>query len=399
MKTVFIVGASSGINVGDNLFFECALRDFTNEDPDLRFAIPARNPDWFARYLNQYSVELIPIRNSDLFLRPFSTLFRALKAMQHSDLVIIMAGMYYDWALFDPRQNSLLLFPILVAAARILRTPIGSYCAGVGPIHTRLGQHLIRCVFNALTFIILRDETSERVLRTIGVTRPPTFVTVDPAVDIAPADDETINDMLASNDVPTGGVLVGLSVNYLMDAMMRPNNRLDESRFVEIMGSVADTIVEDFDATVVLMVMCSRDADVTEKIQRRMAHRRNVRSIRLHTRYAPSEIAGIISRLDAMIGMRLHSVVISTATGVPTIAISYAPKVQSYMEMVEQTNYVVELSQLTSENMCSKFRELWVCKESVRESLVSRIAELKSLSNSAKIAMRYSKGKQTEGAR
>ncbi len=394
MKRIFIVGASSGTNVGDNLFFECILRDFENEEPEVMFTIPARNPDWFAKYLSQYSIEIIPIRNIDLLLKLPLILVRAVKAMYSSDLILITAGMYYDWSLFNPRQNTLFAFLIFVAIAKMLRRPIGAYCAGVGPICTRLGKYLIRFIFNALTFIILRDKTSESLLQTIGVTKPPIFVTIDPVVNVIPTDEETTSHILVSNGIPRSNVKVGVNINYLMDAMAKPDSRWNESEFIEVIASAADSIVEDFQAVIIFIVMCSDDIDMTEKIQCKMTHKKGSTLLRLYTGYTSSEIAGIISKLDAMIGMRLHSVVIATAMGVPTIAVSYAPKVQSYMEMLEQGKHVLQLNELSSEKLLGKFQELWLSRDSIREALVSKIAELKLLNNSVKIAINYSRNRK-----
>ena len=54
------------------------------------------------------------------------------------------------------------------------------------------------------------------------------------------------------------------------------------------------------------------------------------------SRYNPEEIIGIISRLDLLIGMRLHSLVFAAVAAVPMVGLEYDPKILSFLNLVKQ---------------------------------------------------------------
>ena len=57
-------------------------------------------------------------------------------------------------------------------------------------------------------------------------------------------------------------------------------------------------------------------------------------------------IFSLLSASEMLVGMRLHSLILSTISGVPFVPISYCGKVKSYLELVEMDNFYLNVEDL-----------------------------------------------------
>lgn len=61
------------------------------------------------------------------------------------------------------------------------------------------------------------------------------------------------------------------------------------------------------------------------------------KTVLIPNRYLPSEILGTMGLMDVNVGVRLHALVFSALMNVPTIGISYEPKIDGFLEMINMT--------------------------------------------------------------
>ena len=61
------------------------------------------------------------------------------------------------------------------------------------------------------------------------------------------------------------------------------------------------------------------------------------KTVLMPNRYLPSEILGTMGLMDVNIGVRLHALVFSALMNVPTVGISYEPKIDGFLEMINMT--------------------------------------------------------------
>lgn len=59
---------------------------------------------------------------------------------------------------------------------------------------------------------------------------------------------------------------------------------------------------------------------------------------------------GLLSRMRAVVSMRLHGLVFSAGQGVPLVGICYDPKVSAFLDYIEQDNYL-QFEDLKEERM------------------------------------------------
>ena len=54
----------------------------------------------------------------------------------------------------------------------------------------------------------------------------------------------------------------------------------------------------------------------------------------------PGEAMAVLGRMDLVFGLRLHSLILTAAQGVPVVGVDYDPKIRGFMELVGQGDLV-----------------------------------------------------------
>ena len=65
----------------------------------------------------------------------------------------------------------------------------------------------------------------------------------------------------------------------------------------------------------------------------------------------PEMAIGIFKRVDMVLGVRLHAVLLASSMATPVVAIAYEQKVHGLMQRLDLQDYVVDLFSLNSEDL------------------------------------------------
>lgn len=212
----------------------------------------------------------------------------------------------------------------VIHLARSLRKPVMVYAQGIGPVRGRLGKALIPRVLNGVSLITARDEESAQLLRSLGVTRPPIFVTADASLALEPA--SAVEPAPAGEDgpmdVPPGrGPLIGLALRSWHEGVDVPG-----------LAALADLLASRLGARLVFLPMHRPgDREVAEAVLVRMRTPGTILDRTSH----PRRLLALLSRFDLVIGMRLHALILAAIAGVPMIGLSYDPKIDNFLRSLE----------------------------------------------------------------
>jgi colanic acid/amylovoran biosynthesis protein len=88
---------------------------------------------------------------------------------------------------------------------------------------------------------------------------------------------------------------------------------------------------------------------------------------------SPGLLKAICGRLDLFIGTRMHSNIFATAMTTPTFAISYQPKTDGIMRMLDMERWKAPIAEITADSLRARLAELWSERASVRAHLAERI--------------------------
>jgi N-acetylglucosaminyldiphosphoundecaprenol N-acetyl-beta-D-mannosaminyltransferase len=244
-----------------------------------------------------------------------------LKELKNSDAFILGGGgLIQD----STSIRSLLYYLFLIISAKILKKKVILLGQGIGPVRNK---YLLKWALKGVDLITVRDERSLKELTEIKAKPRKLVMTADLSFMMAPPDKENSKKILGSAGIKkTKSRLIGIS--------LRPpvKGKNIEAKY-KAMASLCDHLILHKDSQVVFLIFnYPDDLNVTSKVMGMMKYPANV----VLRQLIPAEMLDVISGLDAVIGMRLHSLIFSAIAKVPGFGLSYDPKVESFQRQTGQ---------------------------------------------------------------
>ena len=235
--------------------------------------------------------------------------------------------------------HSIFYYLGVVKMAQLLGKKTMFIAQGIGPLSLPRSRKLVAAVANKLDAITVRDPDSAQLLRQIGVTRPPIEVTADPALLLSDP-----------NNYPRNGNRFGVA--------LRP------WRGQDTLGTeVADACFHSLagKGPVLLPMQDASDRSIARQFEEKwlsLSGPENAASYGITNRGLPS-LLSIIAGCDMMVGMRLHALILAAAAGVPSVALSYDPKVAAFMQATGQSDAVYDLNAPDLNRLAAQTARVW----------------------------------------
>ncbi|NPV29909.1 MAG: polysaccharide pyruvyl transferase CsaB [Firmicutes bacterium] len=230
----------------------------------------------------------------------------------------------------------------IVLLARLLGKPVIYYAQGVGPIRTRFGRWLTRVVSNRVELITVRDQASREDFLSMGVTRPPIVVTADPALALSPGqvDPEPGEALLADLRAGSEGKGQEKGQNPAPPEEKGRRRRLgialrdwqDCCRYKREVAAAADRLVREGWEVVLIPFHFPVDLQVCQEVCWLMQEP----ALLVRSKLSVETLFSLLSRLDLVLAMRLHALIMASVMRTPCVGISYDPKVERFLELTGQ---------------------------------------------------------------
>lgn len=193
----------------------------------------------------------------------------------------------------------------IMGMARLAGRPYVVHAQGLGPLRRAANRALAAAALRGAAHVSLRDRASIALARDIGVRRE-TDLAPDPAL------------ALRTTAVERGDAIVVAVRSWRgrLDHLEPIRRALDDLASAHPIRALPMQLPTDREAASTVIAGVAR-AEVVE---------------------APSidALLSVIGSAHAVIGMRLHALVLAAAAGVPAVAISYDPKVDAFAEQAGQ---------------------------------------------------------------
>ena len=262
---------------------------------------------------------------------------------QASDLMVLGGGgLFQDQQEFDsaailtPAHGGMTYWAGFALLSHLVDKPLAIYGAGVGPLSTEEGRSLTGMSFKAATAASVRDQESSRLLEELGIKEMP--VTADPVFRLT-ADRRVGLEILANEHIPEGQALIAVGIRSW-----------DDDGFVAGLAEQLDRLIEAHDARVVFVPFQTSphraENDPAAALRVLTAMKQRARAAILRGTYTPEDKMAVQSAADVVIGMRLHSVIMAAAAGVPVVALAYDPKVANTMKALGADRMSLELDEV-----------------------------------------------------
>lgn len=318
-----ICGAYGRGNAGDDAILEAILEEMRSIDPDMPVTVISKNPR-----ATRLSYRVQAVSRVDL---P-----SWLGAMRRAKLYINGGGSLIQDV---TSRRSLWFYLMNIRAAKWAGCKVQMYGCGIGPVTRENHRKLAAKTLNRnVDVITLREPDSLAELRSMGVDKPEIRLTADPALTLSPAVEEKTDSVLLRAGIPPRG-------RYLCFAL-RPWTGFPEK--APVFGAAARYAWERYGLTPVFTAV--------EKGQDPAAARLAAQNLGGTPHYflddagAAGTIIGALSRMEAVVSMRLHALIFAAGQGIPLAGVVYDPKVSSFLRYIGQENFT-DLEDLTLENL------------------------------------------------
>ena len=320
---VVICGAYGRGNAGDDAILDAILQEIRSLDPDMPVTVLSKDP---AATRLTYRVRSIH-RSHILSWR---------KAMRKSVLYLNGGGSLIQDV---TSRRSLWYYLYNIRSAHALGCRVQMYGCGIGPVtREHLRRMAARTLNSCVDIITLREPDSQAELRAMGVTSPQILLTADPALTLRAATEDETDSVLLRAGIPPHG-------KYLCFALRRWPG------FEEAAPALRAAAAYAYETYGLTPVFLSVEKRLDPGAGRIAADGLSVPHYFLDDAGKAGTIIGALSRMEAVVSMRLHALIFAAGQGIPLVGIVYDPKVSSFLRYIGQEQFA-DLSALTEDKLC-----------------------------------------------
>ena len=219
-------------------------------------------------------------------------------------------------------NQSLIYYLSVMKLAKRYGLKVVLYANGIGPLKDK-NISKVKKVLDKAEFITLRDKLSFDELKRIGVDKKvPVTLSADPVLTMTPSNESKTNKILES---------IGMTENDKYVVICLRSWQYNDPDFEVKLAGIADYICEQYHLKILFMPMKHPD---DFKISNSIAALMKNKSYTMKDELEVHDFMGVISKCRFIIAMRLHSLIYAATCNVPSVAVSYDPKINGFMEYI-----------------------------------------------------------------
>lgn len=328
MYKILISGYYGFHNIGDEAVLRCVAQRVRDSVEDAELTILSNDPQDTAE---KYHVRAVPRMHP----------WKVLKAIFQTDMLISGGGSLLQ---DTTSRISILYYLSIIALSLILGKRVCIYSQGIGPIRGKVNRKLTGFLLKRVHSIAVRDGGSAALLRDIGVPPEKIAVTADPVLWLRKADPQRGREILSRIGVrkQEGRLVVGWAL------------KASTPEFLDQVERSIRYLKERYNADSVLIPFhYEQDAPVIEELAGRLGGD----ACYLTDKLLIDEMLSLTGNLDLLVGVRLHSLIYAAVSGVPSIGISYDPKIDAFLDSVSRKS-VSDTREFTLEKLLPAVDEI-----------------------------------------
>ncbi len=374
MKRVTVLGNFSGRNAGDNAILGNLLDDITEKYSNIKFLIPTWSVGFVNKHFGHHDIKAMG-------LKPWNMAFKILgyptyKSMIDTDLILITDNILFDRKYFNPLFNYLSTIALFAPMSKKRNIPILPYNASLGPITTDRGRIAMQKILDASPYLSVRDQQSKDMLDNNKLKYKKIIDGADCAINTKIIDDSRIDQIAKGEGLfnnPNG--TLSFNINAYIDSwqkLMEGGEGFGREKFVELIAKTLDTIIEDLNVDIMFTVTQVMDITITNEVLAKVNNREKITVI-ANAKYTYQEITSLLSKCGLHVGMRTHSLILSSAAFTPMITINAYPKSGGYVRTIGQGDWIIDFEDMNLENLMKMIKSGWEKRVETKEKMIPQV--------------------------
>ena len=304
-NNIVISGYYGFSNAGDEAMLFAVLRALHYDPKRMRITVISGDP---RRTENTFRVHAVSRFDG----------YSILKSVYQSDLLISGGGSLLQDV---TSWKSMMYYLSIIGMGIFFRKKVFLYSQGIGPVRYHWGRWILRTVMNHVDAITVRDSESKFFLEQLGV-KNRIYYTADAVLSLSPVPHDIGREILRKNHIPTNKKLIGISIRRWMNTEVWTEQL--KNYIIKINGK------EEYNFVFIPMQF-PEDYKTAKEFCDKIPH-----TFILSHSYGTEELMSLIGNLDLLIGIRLHALIFAALMHVPFIGISYDPKIDSFLQAVNE---------------------------------------------------------------
>ncbi|HBB02910.1 MAG: polysaccharide pyruvyl transferase [Candidatus Peregrinibacteria bacterium GW2011_GWF2_38_29] len=336
---IIICGNYGATNIGDELILKGILKYIDLKKHEVRAS--SADPKSTKLMHGVRSLRLMPSGPKSLIKGIFKlSLLRTLSGIKNCDLFVFGGGGLFD----DSNPRAAIIWGVQALAAYVCRKPIFIMAQSFGPLKAPLTKIITRAVCNYAKFITVRDENSKIELEKLGIDKAKTKVkvTADPAFYLDEKD-------LSAN--PSTDKKQIIKHKYVL-AILRQGLSKTQAK---ALSDFFDKIHSKHGLYIAFLPFHNANPDDSLAFAP-FLNKKFVQQLSYTNDFA--DIYELIKGSEAVIGMRLHSLILSILAEKPFLALSLFDKIKDLLSYAGLSESFVNLKNLNAEKLCKKYDNL-----------------------------------------
>ncbi len=266
------------------------------------------------------------------------------KAFCKTDVLLLGGGtLLQEYSASDWR--SLFYWLKLCLLARMLGKKVCFFGIGIGGIKTKIGKRIMSCIVYISHLLILRERHSMEYLLKLGGNTEKLKLASD-LVFLA-----NINNLLKPKTSVPDKIKIGVSVIPYYECIQ--NNLVKSDKFAKVMAVGLQRVCELYNGELQFVIMQDfldiSDKMYSEKVKQYIEPRYIAETIDYNEDF--NITISKISGLDILVGMRLHSLILSLREKIPVVGIAYNDKIRYIMNESGIVEQCIDIDNLTPDKL------------------------------------------------
>lgn len=306
MNKVVISGFYGFHNIGDEAILETLTEQLRKLDPDMQITVLSHSPE---ETMSKFGVNAI--KRNDLF--------KVIRAIIKSDVLLSGGGSLLQ---DDTSARSIHYYLTILRMGLFFKKKVFLISNGIGPIIRESNKKRVAKVLNRVEHTTVRDFNSQKLLVEIGVKPEKVSVSADMVVAMRKEDKAIGAEILSQlNFIAPERKTLGIAI--------RQKDFRDMDKRAELI-KLANRLSNIY-SVVFVPFYYKNDTKIYEDIHKDVTE--HVYFIK--EKYNSDEFMSLLQNLDVLIGSRLHSLIFALVAEIPFIGISYDPKIENFMDMID----------------------------------------------------------------
>ena len=382
MKKITVIGNNSGRNAGDAAILGGLLRDISTHYKQAEFHVPTINKKFVQDSFGAYGAKPIGLMPWNLSAKILG--LPIVRSVLAADLVLVTDAILFDRRLYNPLFNYLGTLSYVLPMAKKRGIPVVLYNSSLGPATSRAGQKALKRVIDSADVLILRDKESVELLERLDIEHPDIVEGADCALNAEPASDRRFEQIRnAENLFESKKPVIGFNVNSYVDAFVKNDgSSFGRENLISLYAETVDSIIKKLDVDVIFIETQHMDMGIAGQVLDKIKMRDRVRLISNKT-YSYEDICAVLKRLALFVGMRTHSLILSSAMGVVPAGIVTYPKNRGYMRTIGMEKNLIEFRDLSVDNYVELITRVYENREDLKNKMIPQIVKEKAKARNA----------------